>query len=185
VLFDEVEKAHRKVYDIFLQILDEGRLHDTLDREGDFSNAILLFTSNIGAEQIVKDFNKGNTPSQADLMKHMEDYFRPEFLGRLTGLIPFKPISEKTILQIFNIQLKPLLKNLEKQGITLTIDDDARHALAMEGYNPQFGARPIRGVIRNQLRQPLSTKIIAGEIGKGSKVHLKLGENGEYIWDKN
>jgi ATP-dependent Clp protease ATP-binding subunit ClpB len=184
ILFDEVEKAHPKVYDIFLQILDEGRLHDTLDREGDFTNAILLFTSNIGSQFIVKEFNEGRTPSQADLIQNMEGYFRPEFLGRLTGLTPFRPITEDTIRRIFNFQLRPLRKSLDKLGITLTIDEAAEIALAKEGYNPQFGARPIRAVISNRLRQPLSQMIISGEIGKGSTVNLTIGRDGEFVWEK-
>jgi ATP-dependent Clp protease ATP-binding subunit ClpB len=184
ILFDEVEKAHPKVYDIFLQILDEGRLHDTLDREGDFTNAILLFTSNIGSQFIVKEFNEGRIPSQADLVQNMEGYFRPEFLGRLTGLTPFRPITEETIRRIFNFQLRPLRKSLDKLGITLTIDEAAEIALAKEGYNPQFGARPIRAVISNRLRQPLSQMIISGEIGKGSTVYLTIGGDGEFVWEK-
>jgi len=183
LLFDEVEKAHPKVYDIFLQILDEGRLHDTLDREGDFTNAILLFTSNIGSQFIVKEFNEGRVPTQTDLIQNMEGYFRPEFLGRLTGLTPFRPITEDTIKKIFNFQLKPLLKSLDKLGIKLTIDEDAEQSLAKEGYNPQFGARPIRAVIGNRLRQPLSKMIISGEISKGSVVNLKIREDGEYVWN--
>ncbi|WP_373515643.1 ATP-dependent Clp protease ATP-binding subunit [Persicitalea sp.] len=184
VLFDEVEKAHPKVYDIFLQILDEGRLHDTLDREGDFTNAILLFTSNIGSQFIVKEFNEGRVPTQTDLIQNMEGYFRPEFLGRLTGLTPFRPITEETIRRIFNFQLRPLRKSLDKLGITLTIEEAAEVALSKEGYNPQFGARPIRAVISNRLRQPLSQMIISGEIGKGSTVNLTLNPEDEYVWEK-
>ncbi len=184
VLFDEVEKAHPKVYDIFLQILDEGRLHDTLDREGDFTNAILLFTSNIGSQFIVSEFDQGRVPTQADLVKNMEGYFRPEFLGRLTGLTPFRPITEDTIRLIFNFQLRPLRKSLDKLGITLLIDQAAEKALAREGYNPQFGARPIRAVISNRLRQPLSQMIISGDIGKGSTVTVRMGEEGEFVWEK-
>lgn len=182
LLFDEVEKAHPKVYDIFLQILDEGRLHDTLDREGDFTNAILLFTSNIGSQFIVNEFNAGKTPTQTDLIKNMEGYFRPEFLGRLTGLTPFRPITESTIKKIFNFQLRPLRKSLDRLGITLSISEDAEQVLAMEGYNPQFGARPVRAVISNRLRQPLSQMIISGEIAKGSEVSLDVNEEKEFVW---
>lgn len=183
LLFDEVEKAHPKVYDIFLQILDEGRLHDTLDREGDFTNAILLFTSNIGSSFIVNEFNEGRIPTQADLIHNMEGYFRPEFLGRLTGLTPFRPITEDTILKILGFQLKPLHKSLDKLGIKLTIQEAAEKALALEGYNPQFGARPVRAVISNRLRQPLSQLIIAGKISKGSEVFLGLDQDGLYHWN--
>lgn len=184
VLFDEIEKAHPSVFDLFLQILDEGTLHDRLGREGDFSNAIILFTSNIGADWIVEQFGKGKIPASNDILDLMTRHFRPEFLGRLTEIIPFSPITENAVINIFNIQLKPLEKLLEKQGISLQIDDEARKALALEGFTPKYGARPIRGVIRNRIRRPLSRMIVAGEIGKGSTVTLKLGENGEFEWEK-
>lgn len=184
VLFDEIEKAHPSVFDLFLQILDEGTLHDRLGREGDFSNAIILFTSNIGADWIVEQFGKGKIPASNDILDLMTRHFRPEFLGRLTEIIPFSPITENAVINIFNIQLKPLEKLLEKQGISLQIDDEARKALALEGFTPKYGARPIRGVIRNRIRRPLSRMIVAGEIGKGSTVMLKLGENGEFEWEK-
>jgi ATP-dependent Clp protease ATP-binding subunit ClpA len=114
----------------------------------------------------------------------MTKHFRPEFLGRLTEIIPFSPITESAVVNIFNIQLKPLITLLEKQGITLHLDDEARKALALEGFTPKYGARPIRGVIRNRIRRPLSRMIVSGEIGKGSQITLKLGEDGEFEWVK-
>lgn len=179
VLFDEIEKAHPSVFDIFLQILDEGLLHDRLGREGDFSNAIILFTSNIGSDYVVEKAAKGEIAQSNDLLEIMGRYFRPEFLGRLTEIIPFQPISEEAIISIFTIQLKSLLKMLDKQGITVTLTDDARRQLALEGYTPKYGARPLRGVIRNRLRRPLSRMIVSGEIGKGSHLTLGVGEGGE------
>lgn len=184
VLFDEIEKAHPSVFDLFLQILDEGTLHDRLGREGDFSNAIILFTSNIGSEWIAQQFGQGKIPASNDILDLMTKHFRPEFLGRLTEIIPFSPITENAVVNIFNIQLKPLITLLEKQGIILHLDDEARKALALEGFTPKYGARPIRGVIRNRIRRPLSRMIVSGEIGKGSEVTLKLGENGEFEWVK-
>lgn len=184
VLFDEIEKAHPSVFDLFLQILDEGTLHDRLGREGDFSNAIILFTSNIGADWIVEEFGKGRIPASNDVLDLMTRHFRPEFLGRLTEIIPFSPITESAVVNIFNVQLKPLIVLLEKQGVKLHIDDEARKALALEGFTPKYGARPIRGVIRNRIRRPLSRMLVSGEIGKGSEVTLKLGESGEFEWVK-
>ncbi|WP_338871336.1 ATP-dependent Clp protease ATP-binding subunit [Spirosoma sp. SC4-14] len=179
VLFDEIEKAHPSVFDLFLQILDEGMLHDRLGREGDFSNAIILFTSNIGSDYVVEKAAQGEIAASNDLLEIMGRYFRPEFLGRLTEIIPFQPISEEAIISIFNIQLNSLMKTLEKQGIALTITDDARRQLALEGYTPKYGARPLRGVIRNRLRRPLSRMIVSGEIGKGSSLMLSINEVGE------
>ncbi|MCF0075092.1 ATP-dependent Clp protease ATP-binding subunit [Dyadobacter sp. CY261] len=183
VLFDEIEKAHPSVFDLFLQILDEGTLHDRLGREGDFSNAIILFTSNIGADWIVEQFGQGKIPASNDLLDLMTRHFRPEFLGRLTEIIPFSPITEQAVIDIFKIQVKPLVALLEKQGITLHLDEEAAKALALEGFTPKYGARPIRGVIRNRLRRPLSRMIVSGEIGKGSEVSLKIGESGEFEWE--
>jgi ATP-dependent Clp protease ATP-binding subunit ClpB len=183
VLFDEIEKAHASVFDIFLQILDEGKLHDRLGKEGDFSNALILFTSNIGSDFIVESFGKDQVPSSTRLMEIMSNYFRPEFLGRLTEIVPFAPIAKDNVVKIFDIHLKSLLKSLDEKGIRFTIDDNAKEALALSGYTPKYGARPIVGIIRTQLRRPLSQKIVAGEIGRGSFVHLRKKEDGELIWD--
>ncbi|GAB4021236.1 ATP-dependent Clp protease ATP-binding subunit [Spirosoma koreense] len=179
VLFDEIEKAHPSVFDIFLQILDEGLLHDRLGREGDFSNAIILFTSNIGSDYVVEKAAKGEIAASNELLEIMSRYFRPEFLGRLTEIIPFQPISEEAIVSIFNIQLKSLLTMLDKQGISVTLSDEVRRQLALEGYTPRYGARPLRGVIRNRLRRPLSRMIVSGEIGRGSQLHLQTDSSGE------
>ncbi|MGB1308569.1 MAG: ATP-dependent Clp protease ATP-binding subunit [Oceanihabitans sp.] len=183
VLFDEIEKAHPSVFDIFLQILDEGKLHDRLGKEGDFSNAVILFTSNIGSSHIVESFNKGIIPKSSDLLEIMGNYFRPEFLGRLTEIIPFSPITKENVVKIFKIQLKGLLKALQKQEITLEISEKAMTLLAEKGFTPKYGARPLRGVIRTDLRAPLPRKIISGEITKGTKVILALDKNNAIKWD--
>ena len=182
VLFDEIEKAHSSVFDIFLQIMDEGKLHDRLGKEGDFSNAIILFTSNIGSDFIIQSFNKGEIPPSNSLMEIMTNYFRPEFLGRLTEIVPFAPISETNVVKIFNIHLKSLYKTLEQKGIKLELDDIAKEKLALSGYTPKYGARPIVGVIRNQLRRPLSRMIIADEISRGSVVRISVDEKDEIVW---
>jgi ATP-dependent Clp protease ATP-binding subunit ClpB len=183
VLFDEIEKAHTSVFDIFLQILDEGKLHDRLGKEGDFSNAVILFTSNIGSSYIVESFSKGEIPPSAKLAEIMEKHFRPEFLGRLTEIVPFAPISEENVVKIFDIHLRNLLKALDVQGINLVIEQDAKEELARSGFSPKFGARPLIGTIRTRLRRPLSRKIISGEIGRGDRVSLKLDENKELVWE--
>ncbi|MFW5756449.1 MAG: ATP-dependent Clp protease ATP-binding subunit [Tangfeifania sp.] len=183
VLFDEIEKAHTSVFDIFLQILDEGKLHDRLGKEGDFSNALILFTSNIGSDYIVESFNKGEIPPSDTLMEIMTNYFRPEFLGRLTEIVPFAPISEKNVVKIFDIHLKSLFRLLEEKGIQLEIEDAAKEKLALLGYTPKYGARPILGVIRNQLRRPLSRMIISGQIARGSVVRLSIDENEKVVWN--
>jgi ATP-dependent Clp protease ATP-binding subunit ClpA len=183
VLFDEIEKAHTSVFDIFLQILDEGKLHDRLGKEGDFSNAIILFTSNIGSKYIVDSFEKGEIPPSDKLMEIMSNYFRPEFLGRLTEIVPFGPINKENVVKIFDIHMKSLYKSLKDKGISLDIDQNVKEKLAMSGFSPKYGARPIVGIIRSQLRRPLSKMIIADEIRRGSAVKLALGEEGNVVWN--
>jgi ATP-dependent Clp protease ATP-binding subunit ClpA len=172
LLFDEIEKAHPSVFDTFLQILDEGVMHDRLGKEGDFSNSLIIFTSNIGSEWIAEQFDKGEIPASVKLMEIMTKYFRPEFLARLTEIVPFAPINEKNIVSIFDIQIKSLLEALDKQGIGVSISDDAKKFLALNGFTSKYGARQISGVIRNQLRRPISKYIISGELKKGNTVKI-------------
>jgi len=182
VLFDEIEKAHSDVFNIFLQIMDEGRIHDKLNRTGDFSNALIVFTSNVGSDYIFKSFGAGKIPSSNDLKQIMIDRkFKPEFLGRLTEIIPFSPITEEIVLMIFNIHLKNLMKTLTELNITLILSDETKKALVMPEFSPQLGARPILGIIRNHIRRPLSKMIISGEIKAGSKVELKYKDE-KYEW---
>jgi ATP-dependent Clp protease ATP-binding subunit ClpA len=180
VLFDEIEKAHPSVFDIFLQILDEGTIHDRLGKIGDFSNAVVLFTSNIGSQSIVDQFNEKKTlPASDQLLEDMANYFRPEFLGRLTGIVPFAPITKENITKIFNLQLQELSEALNQQEIKLEINDTTREKLAQEGYSPQYGARPLRNIIRTRLRTPLSRMIIANELKSGQKVCISFNKKNE------
>ena len=183
VLFDEIEKAHKSVFDLFLQILDEGKLHDRLGRVGDFSNALILFTSNIGAQTIVERFNNGIIPENNELMDIMQGYFRPEFLARLTEIVPFSPITDKTVAQIFDIHMKGLLKLLAEQDITLTLTPEARQTIALRGYNQQYGARPVLGVIRKELRHPISKMMIAGKIKSGDHIEVQVDKDGNVLFD--
>jgi ATP-dependent Clp protease ATP-binding subunit ClpB len=182
VLFDEIEKAHASVFDIFLQIMDEGKLHDKLGKEGDFSNAVIIFTSNIGSQYVVDSFGRNEIPSSNKLMEIMSQHFRPEFLGRLTEIIPFAPMTENMVANIFKVQLRSLMTALERQHIRLSISDNAAKVLSLMGFTPKYGARPLSGVIRSQLRRPLSRKIISGAIGPGSSVLLDTDGNEELIW---
>ncbi len=186
VLFDEIEKAHPSVFDVFLQIMDEGKLHDRLGKEGDFSNALILFTSNIGSQFIVESITNGSGyPSSNQLMEIMTKHFRPEFLGRLTEIIPFAPISKENALGIFEIHLKKelydLLKSLE---ISINISEEAKSFLVDNGFNATYGARPLKGIIRSELRRPLAKKIISNEVLEGSNVTVSLKDN-NLIWDIN
>jgi ATP-dependent Clp protease ATP-binding subunit ClpB len=184
VLFDEIEKAHTSVYDVFLQIMDEGKLHDRLGKEGDFSNAIILFTSNIGADHIVESFTRNEIPTSTSLMEIMGRFFRPEFLGRLTEIVPFAPISKENALKIFEVHLKKEFTDLLKnKNINVSIPLEVKIHLAESGYNSKYGARPIKSIIRSHLRRPLAKKIISGEVQEGDHMTVSI-ENGEVIWTK-
>ena len=183
VLFDEIEKAHKSVFDLFLQILDEGKLHDRLGRVGDFSNALILFTSNIGAKDIVAKFNNGEVPENNELMDIMQGYFRPEFLARLTEIVPFAPITDKTVTAIFDIHMMGLLKLLDEQDITLELTPEARETIALRGYNQQYGARPVLGVIRKELRHPISKMMIAGKVKPGDHIVVGLDKDGNAAFE--
>lgn len=184
VLFDEIEKAHKSVFDLFLQILDEGKLHDRLGRVGDFSNSLIIFTSNIGSDYIFKAFGEGKVPSHDQLLEVMQGQFRPEFLARLTEIVPFSPITEEMIDRIFDIHIKNLLKTLNEQNIKLVIDETARKYVTKVGFNAHYGARPILGIIRKEIRRPLSKLIIAGDVAAGDTVTMKYDEEkSQIMWD--
>ena len=183
VLFDEIEKAHSSVYDIFLQIMDEGKLHDRLGKEGDFSNSIVLFTSNVGSEWLSKQINEGKNPSTTDLMEVMGSYFRPEFLARLSEIVPFSPINETMLVRIFEIQLKGVIALLEKQHIDIEITEKAKNLLATRGFTPKYGARQVAGTIRNYIRRPISKMIVAGTLTAGNTVVVDVADNGDIDWN--
>jgi ATP-dependent Clp protease ATP-binding subunit ClpA len=151
-------------------------MHDRLGKEGDFSNAVILFTSNIGAEHIIQSFGEGKIPKSDELMEIMARYFRPEFLARVTEIVPFAPISQENVVRIFNIHLKPLVKQLEQQGITLQVSKEAQDYLANLGFTPKYGVRPLKGAIRTALRKPLSRMIINQEIKLGDTVLVAIKE---------
>lgn len=184
VLFDEIEKAHRSVFDLFLQILDEGKLHDRLGRVGDFSNALIIFTSNIGSDYIFKSFENNHVPTHDEMLEVMQGQFRPEFLARLTEILPFSPITEEMIYKIFDIHIKNLVKSLNAQDIKLEIDESAKAYITKVGFNTHYGARPVLGIIRKEIRRPLSKMIIAGDICAGDTVIMKHDpEKNEMVWE--
>lgn len=186
VLFDEIEKAHPSVFDVFLQIMDEGKVHDKLGKEGDFSNALILFTSNIGSEEIVKQFEEDKIPDSKSLMQIMSNSgkFRPEFLARITEIIPFAPITESIAERIFRIQLKSLITSLTRLGMELEISDEAVHKLAVNGFSSKYGARQISGVIRSRLARPISKKIVREEVKAGETICVDWDADlQELIWN--
>ena len=184
VLFDEIEKAHKSVFDLFLQILDEGKLHDRLGRVGDFSNSLIIFTSNIGSDYIFKSFAENKVPTHDQMLEVMQGQFRPEFLARLTEIVPFSPITEEMIEKIFDIHIKNLLKTLQEQNVDFEIHESARKYITKVGFNAHYGARPILGIIRKEIRRPLSKLIISGDIKAGDKVIMMYDEINKSInWE--
>ena len=184
VLFDEIEKAHSSVYDVFLQMMDEGKIHDKLGREGDFSNSIIIFTSNIGSQWIVEQIQSGHIPDSGKLIEVMAQYFRPEFLGRLTEVVPFAPIDENVAKQIFNLHFGRLQEQLMKQkNIQLNLSDEALQHMANKGYSPKYGARPIAGVIRTYIKKSVSRLIVSEQIRPGDNIVINY-RNGELIWEQ-
>ena len=127
-------------------------------------------------------FNEGVVPTNNELMDIMQGYFRPEFLARLTEIVPFSPITEKTVTAIFDIHMKGLLKLLAEQNITLSLTPEARQAIAMRGFNQQYGARPILGIIRKELRHPISKLLIAGKIKPGDAIEVRADEKGTPVF---
>ncbi|MFL0088041.1 ATP-dependent Clp protease ATP-binding subunit [Tenacibaculum maritimum] len=184
VLFDEIEKAHSSVYDVFLQIMDEGTIHDKLGRSGDFSNAIIIFTSNIGSQWIAEQMEKGIKPSSNELIEVMAQHFRPEFLGRLTEVVPFAPIDEKVARDIFKLHFAKLQAQLKKQkNIRLNLSEEALGFLAKKGYSKKYGARPIAGVIRTYIKKVVSKFIVSEQVKNGEAILLDYKDE-QLIWEQ-
>ncbi|MBP5703238.1 MAG: ATP-dependent Clp protease ATP-binding subunit, partial [Paludibacteraceae bacterium] len=183
VLFDEIEKAHPSVFDLFLQILDEGKLHDRLGKEGDFSNAIIIFTSNVGSEWISKELEEGRVPTTLQMMEVMGRHFRPEFLARLSEIVPFSPIGESILMQIFEIQFQGFRKLLTAQNMDIELTDAVKKELAFKGFTPKYGARQVSGVVRNYLRRPISRMILSGELKSGDKLCGDLDNENNIKWN--
>lgn len=184
VLFDEIEKAHQGVFKIFFQMLDEGKLSDKLGKEGDFTNSIILFTSNIGSEPIIETFQKeGKLLSEGVIKDQMKIYFPPALINRLDKIIPFAPIHEDVISLIFDIHIKKVLKMLESKNIELQVTKKAKAKLSSLGFNIEYGARPLLGVIRDYIETPLANMIIGNEIKEGQTAKIDLNKKEQFVWD--
>jgi ATP-dependent Clp protease ATP-binding subunit ClpA len=189
VLFDEIEKAHPEVFNIMLQILDNGRLTDAKGRHVNFKNTVIIMTSNIGSEFVremetlgfeteIKDVNRKSDDLKEKIKKALEKKFRPEFLNRLDEIIVFNSLSEDNLATIVGIQLDRVRERLARKNVLLKISKEASALLAKQGYDPHYGARPLKRLIQNKILNPLSEKIVAGEIKAGDKAHITV-ENGE------
>ena len=181
VLFDEVEKAHGDVFNVLLQVLDDGRITDGQGRTVDFKNTVIILTSNIGSQFIMEDLAVEERNRR--VMEALRGHFRPEFLNRIDETIIFDRLDEKQITRIVDIQLKRLLERLAKQNIQLTLTDAAKTHIAREGYDPAYGARPLKRVIQKEILDPLSLEILDGHFGDGDKIEATI-EKGKLTFSK-
>jgi len=195
VLFDEIEKAHHDVFNVLLQVLDDGRLTDGQGRTVDFKNTIVIMTSNLGSPIIQEHFDRSRVRENADksdraltrrrykemekeIMAELKRHFRPEFLNRVDDVIIFQSLDEEDLARIVDIQLTRLEKRLAQQQLTLDVDKAAKNLLAKEGYDPQFGARPLKRAIQEQLLNPLSMRLLEGEFKPGDRIKVSARDGG-------
>jgi ATP-dependent Clp protease ATP-binding subunit ClpB len=185
VLFDEVEKAHPDVFNVLLQVLDDGILTDGQGRTVDFKQTIIVLTSNLGSQalSLLPDGSDAAT-AKREVMEAVRAHFRPEFLNRLDETIIFDRLGRADMTGIVEIQLRRLEKRLEQRKITLDLAADAKAWLAEEGYDPVYGARPLKRVIQRQLQDPLAEMLLAGDILDGATVHVTAGTEGLIVGDR-
>jgi ATP-dependent Clp protease ATP-binding subunit ClpB len=189
VLFDEIEKAHHDVFNVLLQVLDDGRLTDGQGRTVDFKNTIVIMTSNLGSPIIQEYFLDGHTDKASHqtmedkVLAELKRHFRPEFLNRVDDVIIFQSLDEAELAKIVEIQIMRLEKRLAQQNLTLEVDAAAKRLLAKEGYDPQFGARPLKRAVQDQLLNPLSMRLLEGEFKPGDKIKVSE-EEGELVFAK-
>ncbi|MDB6055937.1 MAG: ClpB protein [Verrucomicrobiales bacterium] len=185
ILFDEIEKAHHDVFNVLLQVLDDGRLTDGQGRTVDFKNSVIIMTSNIGSPIIQEYYLDGkiskiNQQSMEDkVMAELKKHFRPEFLNRLDDVVIFHSLDEQQLSRIVDIQLKGLTRRLDQLQLVLNVDEEAKKLLAREGFDPSFGARPLKRTIQEKLLDPLSVKLLEGEFKSGDQIYVKV--NGEEL----
>jgi ATP-dependent Clp protease ATP-binding subunit ClpC len=197
VLFDEVEKAHPDVFNLLLQIFEDGRLTDSKGRTIDFKNTLLIMTSNIGSKVIEKgggglgfEFSQDQTDSQYNRIKllvneELKQYFRPEFLNRLDEIIVFRQLTKDEVAQIAEIMLREVFERIAKKGIHLEVTEKFKGRLIDEGFNPSYGARPLRRAVQRMLEDSLAEEVLSGRIGEGDTIVIDADDNGKALILKN
>ena len=181
LLLDEVEKAHPDVFNILLQMLDDGRLTDSHGRTVSFRNTIVIMTSNIGSEYLLEGINKQGViedSARDQVMSALRAHFRPEFLNRVDDVVLFRPLLEQDVAAIADLFLTELKGRLDEQGVNLMVEDAARTWLAHEGYDPVFGARPLNRFIQQHMETPIARMLIAGEVLPGGTLSVSSGQHG-------
>ncbi len=174
VLLDEIEKAHRDVFNILLQVLDDGRLTDNHGHTVDFTNTIIVMTSNVGSQMIQETFEAGGSydDMRTGVMDSLQTRFLPEFLNRIDEIIVFRPLDRSQIRKIVDLQIQHLAKLLEARDFGLEVSDKARDELANRGYDPSFGARPLKRVVQQELQNPLASELLKGQYEEGSTIRI-------------
>jgi ATP-dependent Clp protease ATP-binding subunit ClpB len=180
VLFDEVEKAHPEVFDLLLQVLDDGRLTDGQGRTVDFRNTILILTSNMGSQFLI-DQSEPYDVRKEQVMAVVRQHFRPEFLNRLDALVMFNPLDKAELERIARLQVEQLQKRLNDRRITLDITDEALQWLVNKGYEPAYGARPLRRLVQTAIGDPLAKEILAGDVRDGDTVVIGTVPDGAHL----
>jgi ATP-dependent Clp protease ATP-binding subunit ClpB len=184
ILLDEVEKAHPDVFNVLLQVLDDGRLTDGQGRTVDFRNTVIIMTSNLGSHAIQELAGEGNyAKMKAAVMESVQQHFRPEFINRVDDIVVFHPLGKSQLRSIVDIQLSHLRKRLADRDIALELDDAARDLLSEAGFDPVYGARPLKRAIQSQVENPLAQRILRGEFGPGTKVKV-TAQSGELAFAK-
>ena len=182
VLFDEIEKAHPEVWNALLQILDDGRLTDGQGRVVDFRNTVLIMTSNLGTEYVSKSGSlgflqsEGSSAAEEKITKALKGAFRPEFLNRIDEIITFSPLSRDEMRLIVDLQMKEIRERLDEHNIHVQLSDEARDWLSQEGYDPAFGARPLRRALQKHVESPLSIRLLAGDFERGATIVVEVDE---------
>ncbi|MDQ6785580.1 MAG: ATP-dependent chaperone ClpB [Acidobacteriota bacterium] len=178
VLFDEIEKAHPDVFNVLLQILDDGRLTDSKGRVVDFKNTVLIMTSNLGSRE-VQSVGDDDKQMRVAVTQVLRDYFKPEFLNRIDDIVVFKQLAREQIAKIIEVQLARLRGMLDERGIELILDDSAKELLVEEGYDPAFGARPLKRAIQTLIQNPLAVKLLSGDITNSSTIRVSAAGDGK------
>ena len=181
ILFDEVEKAHHDVFNVLLQVLDDGRITDSHGRTVDFKNTIIILTSNIGSEYLLTGIHEDGTISTAaeeQVNSLLRQHFRPEFLNRLDEIVLYKPLVKKEIFSIIDLLVERLSKRLEEQQLSVELTEAAKNFIADEAYDPVYGARPLKRAVQKYLQDPLADMILRGEVPDRSTVKVDEGDGG-------
>jgi len=183
ILLDEIEKAHADVFNILLQILDDGRLTDGKGRTVDFKNSLVIMTSNLGS-QAIKELGREHERMEKEVRSILESHFRPEFLNRLDEVIIFRALSQEDILRILDLQIEELQKRLQTRKIDISLSEKAKALLAEKGYDPIYGARPLKRVIQRDIQNPLAMQILEGQYGEDDTVMVDVDEHGSFTFQK-